>query len=294
MKIGFIGLGIMGKPMVRNLMKAGHELVVFNRSQPAIDELVADGAIGATSYKEVGETCPVIITMVPNAPDVRNVLLGDAGVLSTAKAGTIIIDMSSISPAESQKICAICAETGVRFLDAPVTGGEEGAKAGSLTIICGGEEALYNECTEILSAMGSKTVYCGPSGAGNTTKLVNQIIVAGNIAVMSEGLMLARMAGIDPKVAYEAVRGGAAQSFMLDTRGKKILDNNTETPSFSIDLHLKDLVNVIDAAHTFGSPIPMTSQIGDMFQLLQKKGMGKYDHSALSKYYELIAETTIV
>lgn len=293
MKIGFIGLGIMGKPMVRNLMKAGHELVVFNRSQPAIDEMVAEGATGATSYAEVGASCPVIITMVPNAPNVADVLLGDSGVLSTAPAGTIVIDMSSIAPDESKKFASICAETGARFLDAPVTGGELGAINASLTIMCGGEESLYSECVEILSAMGSKTVYCGASGAGNSAKLVNQVVVAGNIAVMAEGLMLARMAGIDPAVTYEAICGGLAQSAVMDTRGKKILDGDT-SPSFSIELHLKDLTNVLDTAHATGAPTPLTSQIADMFQLLKHKGMGKLDHSALSKYYEILSQTSIV
>lgn len=293
MKVGFIGLGTMGKPMVRNLMKAGHELVVFNRSQPAIDQMVAEGASAATSYANVGESCPVIITMVPNAPDVKAVLFGDSGVLSTAKPGTIVIDMSSIAPNESRIICDACAEKSVRMMDAPVSGGESGAIGGTLSIMCGGEESLFNECRELLSAMGTNIVYCGPSGAGNSTKLVNQTIVAGSIAVMAEGFMLAKKSGIDPKVVYEAIRHGVAGSFVMETRGKKILDADT-SPTFTIDLHLKDLMNAASAAHEFGAPMPLNAQVTEMFQLLKSKGYGRLDHSALSKYYEIMAGETIV
>ena len=292
MKIGFIGLGTMGKPMVRNLMKAGHEVVVFNRSQPAIDQMVSEGAIGGISYAQMGAECPVIITMVPNAPDVKAVLMTESGVLSTAKPGTIIIDMSSIAPAESRIIFATCAEKGVRMMDAPVTGGETGAISATLSIMCGGEKDLFEECRAILSTLGSAITYCGPSGAGNSTKLVNQIIVAGNIAVMAEGFMLARKSGIDPKVTFEALRGGLAGSPIMETRGKKILAGDT-SPSFTLDLHLKDMTNAVNTAHEYGAPLPISSQIYEMFNLLKSQGMGKLDHSVLSKYYEILTGETI-
>ena len=288
MKIGFIGLGTMGKPMVRNLMKGGHEVVVFTRSTPAIDQMVSEGAVRGESYAQIGADCPVIITMVPNAPDVKNVLVGANGVLSTAKPGTIVIDMSSIAPAESRNICEACAAKGVRMMDAPVSGGESGAVAGTLSIMCGGDKALFDECRDILSAMGKNIVYCGESGAGNTVKLVNQIIVAGNIAIMSEGFMLARQAGVDPKIAFEAVRGGLAGSAIMESRAPKVITGDY-APTFTVDLHTKDLTNALDTGHGFGSPMPLTAQVFEMFQFLRAHGFGKLDHSALAKFYEQVA-----
>lgn len=287
MRIGFIGLGTMGKPMVRNLMKAGFEVMVYNRSQPAIDQMVSEGALRGTSYAQMGADCPVIITMVPNAPDVKAVLFGDTGVLSTAKAGTIVIDNSSIAPAESRIICDECAKGGVRMMDAPVSGGESGAIAGTLSIMCGGDESLFNDCKDILAAMGSKIVYCGVSGSGNTAKLVNQIIVAGNLALISEGFMLAKRAGADPNVVFEAVRGGLAGSAIMEARAPKMLSGDT-TPTFTVDLHAKDITNALDTAHAYGAPMPITSQVLEMFSLLKSQGLGKCDHSALYKYYETV------
>ncbi len=288
MKVGFIGLGTMGKPMVRNLMKAGHEVVVFNRSQPAIDQMVSEGATRGTSYAHVGAECPVVITMVPNAPDVKAVLFGDSGVLSAAKPGTIVIDMSSIAPAESRNICAACAEKGVRMMDAPVSGGESGAVAGTLSIMCGGDRALFDECRELLSAMGRNIVYCGEIGAGNTVKLVNQIIVAGNMAVMAEGLMLARSAGVDPETAFQAVRGGLAGSAIMEAKAPKMISGEY-SPTFTVDLHTKDLTNAVEAGHSFGSPLPVTAQVFEMYQQLRAQGLGKLDHSSLAKFYERLA-----
>ena len=288
MKVGFIGLGTMGKPMVRNLMKAGHEVVVFNRSQPAIDQMVSEGATRGTSYAHVGAECPVVITMVPNAPDVKAVLFGESGVLSAAKPGTIVIDMSSIAPAESRNICEACAAKGVRMMDAPVSGGESGAVAGTLSIMCGGDRALFDECRELLSAMGRNIVYCGEIGAGNTVKLVNQIIVAGNMAVMAEGLMLARSAGVDPETAFQAVRGGLAGSAIMEAKAPKMLSGEY-SPTFTVDLHTKDLTNAVEAGHSFGSPLPVTAQVFEMYQQLRAQGLGKLDHSSLAKFYERLA-----
>lgn len=288
MKVGFIGLGTMGRPMARNLMKAGYEVMVFNRSTPAIDQLVSEGALRGGSYAEVGAECAVVITMVPNAPDVRAVLLGESGVLSTAKPGSIFIDMSSIAPAESRAICAACAEKGVRMMDAPVSGGESGAIAGTLSIMCGGDRALFDECRELLSAMGKNIVYCGEIGAGNTVKLVNQIVVAGNMAVMAEGLMLARKAGVDPETAFQAVRGGLAGSAIMEAKAPKMLSGEF-SPTFTVDLHTKDLTNAVEAGHSFGSPMPVTAQVFEMYQYLRAQGLGKLDHSSLAKFYERLA-----
>ncbi|MGI6028568.1 MAG: 2-hydroxy-3-oxopropionate reductase [Candidatus Heteroscillospira sp.] len=293
MKVGFIGLGTMGKPMVRNLMKAGHEVVVFNRSQPAIDQMVSEGAVNGVSYAHMGEVCPVIITMVPNAPDVKAVLCGENGVLSTAKEGTIVIDMSSIAPLASQEIAKLCAEKGVRMLEAPVSGGEPKAIDGTLSIMCGGEEALYEECRDILSVMGTTIVYCGSSGAGNTTKLANQVIVAINIAAVSEAFMLAKKAGVDPQRVFEAIRGGLAGSVVMDAKAPMILSGNTR-PGFKVDLHIKDLNNALATGHGVGSPLPLTSAVMEMMQTLHADGMGACDHSTLSKYYEKLSGGRLV
>ena len=292
MKIGFIGLGTMGKPMARNLMKAGHEVMVFNRSTPAIDQLVSEGALRGTSYAQVGAECPVIITMVPNAPDVKAVLCSENGVLSTAKPGTIVIDMSSIAPLATQEIVARCAEKGVRMLEAPVSGGEPKAIDGTLSIMCGGDEALFNECKPILSAMGASIVYCGAAGAGNTTKLANQIIVAINIAAVSEAFTLAKRAGVDPQRVFDAIRGGLAGSTVMDAKVPMMLAGNTK-PGFKIDLHIKDLNNALDTGHGVGSPLPLTASVMEMMQTLHADGLGTCDHSALSKFYEKLSGSAL-
>jgi len=288
MKIGFIGLGTMGKPMVRNLMKAGHEVVVFNRSQSAIDQMVSEGAIGGTSYAQMGADCPVIITMVPNAPDVKAILCGENGVLTTAKEGTIIIDMSSIAPLAAQEIASLCAEKGVRMLEAPVSGGEPKAIDGTLSIMCGGDEALFEECKGVLGAMGTTVIHCGAVGAGNTTKLANQVIVAVNIAAVSEAFMLAKQAGVEPQRVFEAIRGGLAGSVVMDAKAPMILSEKTR-PGFKIDLHIKDLNNALDTGHGMGSPLPLTSMVLEMMNTLRADGCGGMDHSALSKYYEKLS-----
>jgi 2-hydroxy-3-oxopropionate reductase len=292
MKLGFIGLGIMGKPMARNLLKAGHEVVVFNRSQGAVDELVAEGAGRGSSYAQIGADCPVIFTMLPNSPDVERVVCGEDGVLSAAKAGTIIVDMSSIAPLASQAIARACAEKGVRMLEAPVSGGEPKAIDGTLSFMCGGEEALFNECLPLLKCMGADVVYCGESGAGNTTKLANQVIVAVNIAAVSEAFMLAKRAGVDPSRVLDAIRGGLAGSAVMNAKGPMMIANNTK-PGFKIDLHIKDLNNALDTGHGVGSPLPLTAAVMEMFQTLHADGMGQCDHSALAKYYEKLAGDTI-
>ena len=288
MKIGFIGLGIMGKPMAKNLIKNGHELIVFDHFKESMEEVAKAGAKEASSNAELAADCDVVITMLPNSPNVKDAVCGENGVLSTAKPGLIVIDMSSIAPLASQEIAMACAAKGVRMLEAPVSGGEPKAIEGTLSIMCGGNEELFNECTPILKCMGSDVVYCGEAGAGNTTKLANQVIVAVNIAAVSEAFMLAKRAGVDPNKVYDAIKGGLAGSTVLNAKGTMMLANNTK-PGFKIDLHIKDLNNAIDTAHATGAPMPLTATVMEMLQNLHKDGMGQCDHSAIAKFYEKLA-----
>ena len=285
MKIGFIGLGIMGKPMSKNLMKAGHELVVFDLNQDAVAEVVAAGATGAESAKAVAEQCPLIITMLPNSPHVEAVVCGKDGVLEGAKPGTDIIDMSSIAPLASKAIAEKCAAAGVNMMDAPVSGGEPKAIDGTLSFMVGGKQEVFDQYKDILGAMGTSVVRCGDVGAGNTTKLANQIIVACNIQALSEALTLAKMAGVDPELVFQAIRGGLAGSTVMNAKAPMMIEGN-DKPGFKIDLHIKDLNNALDCAHTVGSPLPMTAAVQEIFQWLHNNGCGQDDHSSIIKYYK--------
>lgn len=282
MKIGLIGLGIMGKPMAKNLLKAGYELWVNNRSQGPMEELVACGAHAATR-KELAENAEVIITMLPNGPQVREVILGD--VIKDMRPGQIFIDCSSISPVVSKEIAAALAEKGVEMLDAPVSGGEPKAIDGTLSFMVGGKQAVFDRCKDILGAMGASVTRCGEVGAGNTTKLANQIIVACNIQAVAEAFTLAQKAGVDPEVVYKAIRGGLAGSTVLDAKGPMMIAGN-DKPGFKIDLHIKDLNNALDCAHTVGAPVPMTAAVQEILQWLHNNDCGENDHSAIAKYYE--------
>lgn len=293
MKIGFVGLGIMGKPMAKNLMKAGHELVVYDVVQAAVDEVVAAGASAAVNAGDVARACTTIITMLPNSPHCQAAICGEDGILCGAGAGTVIIDMSSIAPLASQEIARSCAAKGVKMLDAPVSGGEPKAIDGSLSIMVGGDETLFESVKEqILLKMGASAVYCGANGAGNTTKLANQVIVALNIAAAAEALTLARSAGVDPSLVFEAVRGGLAGSTVLNAKAPMMLENNFK-PGFRIDLHIKDLANALDTGHGVGAPLPLTAQVMEMMQTLKADGCGQEDHSALAKYYQKLSGTAI-
>lgn len=282
MKIGLIGLGIMGKPMAKNLLKAGYELWVNNRSQGSMEELAACGAHAATR-KELAENAEVIITMLPNGPQVREVILGD--VIKDMRPGQIFIDCSSISPVVSKEIAAALAEKGVEMLDAPVSGGEPKAIDGTLSFMVGGKQAVFDRCKDILGAMGASVTRCGEVGAGNTTKLANQIIVACNIQAVAEAFTLAQKAGVDPEVVYKAIRGGLAGSTVLDAKGPMMIAGN-DKPGFKIDLHIKDLNNALDCAHTVGAPVPMTAAVQEILQWLHNNDCGENDHSAIAKYYE--------
>ena len=293
MKIGFIGLGIMGKPMAKNLMKAGHELVVYDVIAANVDNVVAAGAQAGASSKDVAEQCSFIITMLPNSPHVKTVVMGENGVLEGAQAGTVLVDMSSIAPLASQEIAAACGEKGVKMLDAPVSGGEPKAIDGTLAIMVGGDKELFDQVKDVLAVMGSSVVYCGTIGAGNTTKLANQIIVAANIAACAEAFILAKKAGVDPAVVFEAIKGGLAGSTVMNAKVPMMLERDFN-PGFKIDLHIKDLNNAIDTGHGVGSPLPLTAQVMEVMQWLRKEKCGQDDHSALAKYYEYLAGVKIV
>lgn len=293
MKIGFIGLGIMGKPMSKNLMKAGHELVVFDLNQDAVAEVVAAGATGAESAKAVAEQCSLIITMLPNSPHVEAVVCGKDGVLEGAKPGTDIIDMSSIAPLASKAIAEKCAAAGVNMMDAPVSGGEPKAIDGTLSIMCGGPKALFDKYEEVLLVMGASAVHCGDvNGAGNTVKLANQIIVAVNIAACAEAYSLSTMAGVNPEKVFAAIRGGLAGSTVMDAKVPMMMERNFK-PGFKIDLHIKDLNNALDTGHGLGTPMMLTAQVQEMLQWLHNNDCGQCDHSAILKYYEQITGTEV-
>ena len=288
-KIGFVGLGIMGKPMAKNLLKAGYELVVFDINQEAVAEVVAAGAVKAENAKEVAAKSEAVITMLPNSPHVKTAVLGENGVLAGAKPGLVLIDMSSIAPLAAQEVAAAVAKQGVEMLDAPVSGGEPKAIDGSLSIMVGGKQEIFDRCVELLSKMGKSVVRCGDIGAGNTTKLANQIIVALNIAALSEALVLATKAGVDPELVFNAIRGGLAGSTVMEAKAPMILAGNFK-PGFKIDLHIKDLANAIETGHDVGVPLPLTSSVMEILQALKVDGKGQNDHSGIAMHYEKMAK----
>ncbi len=287
MKIGFIGMGIMGRPMAINLVKAGYDVTVSNRSMAKCEPVVALGA-KAGSYAEVAESSDVLITMLPNGPQVKAVMLGEDGVAAHMRAGSIFIDMSSINPVASRELCAEVGKYGVEMLDAPVSGGEPKAIDGTLSIMVGGRQEVFDACRDLLGAMGSSVVRCGGIGAGNTTKLANQIIVACNIQALAEALTLAQKAGVDPQVVFEAIRGGLAGSTVMNAKAPMMITGN-DKPGFKIDLHIKDLNNALDCAHSVGAPVPMTASVQEILQWLHNHEGGGKDHSAIAQYYETLS-----
>lgn len=291
-KVGFIGLGIMGKPMSKNLLKAGYSLVVMDKNQSAVDEVVAAGAQAAISPKEVAEQCSVIITMLPNSPHVKEVILGENGVFDGASEGTVVIDMSSIAPLVSREIGGRLAAKGIEMLDAPVSGGEPKAIDGTLSVMVGGKREVFEKHYPIMKAMAASVVRTGEIGAGNVTKLANQVIVALNIAAMSEALVLATKAGVEPELVYQAIRGGLAGSTVLDAKAPLVMDRKFN-PGFRINLHIKDLQNVLDTSHEVGAPLPLTAAVMEMLQALKVDGMGDNDHGALVRYYEKMAKAEV-
>lgn len=290
--IGFIGLGIMGKPMALNLIKAGHVLTVNDIHQEAMQTLMKAGAKPAASPKEVAEHSDIIITMLPASKHVQSVVLGDTGILAGARAGSIIIDMSSITPAVSTALAEEAAAKGVGFLDAPVSGGEPKAIDGTLAIMVGGKADVFERAKAILLDMGSAVTLVGDNGCGVTAKLANQIIVNLNIAAMSEALVLAAKAGIDIAKMYEAIRGGLAGSAVLDAKVPLILERNF-APGGTIAINMKDMTNVMDTAHEIGVPLPLSSHLLEIFHSLKVDGKLLDDHGGIVQYYEKLAHVEV-
>jgi 2-hydroxy-3-oxopropionate reductase len=291
-KIGFIGLGIMGKPMAKNLLKAGFSIVAYDLNKDAVEDVVKAGALAASSSKETAGKAEVIITMLPDSPDVRAVILGRDGVLEGIKPGSIVIDMSSINPLVSQEIEKELGKRGVEMLDAPVSGGETGAIQGTLAIMVGGKEKVFNESVEIFKAVGKNIVHVGKIGAGGFVKLVNQIIVAVNIAAVGEAFTLGAKAGLDPQVIYQAIRGGLAGSSVLETKAPMMFARNFK-PGFKIRLHHKDLQNALSTAKDLGVPLPLSSFVQQIILSLMTDGRGEEDHSALATFFEKMAKVEI-
>jgi len=292
MEVGFIGLGIMGKPMTRNLIKAGHQVAVFDIVPELVAELSASGAVRGKSAADVASRSEVTITMVPDGPEVEAAVLGPGGALEGAKAGSIIVDMSSISPIVAQKVGAACTAKGVEFLDAPVSGGEPKAIDGTLAIMVGGKQEVFDTVMPLFQAMGSSATLTGPIGAGNVTKLANQMMVAVNIAAMGEALVLATKAGLDPEIVFNAVKGGLAGSAVLNAKAPMVIARNFK-PGFRIRLHQKDLRNALAAAESMKVSLPFTSMAQQVLLALMNSGRGDLDHSAIATFIEDMAKTEV-
>lgn len=291
MKVGFIGLGIMGRPMAKNMLKAGVELLVADLNKEAVADVVAAGAEEA-SYAEIGERCERIIIMVPSGEITKSILFGEGGVASTVKAGTVICDMSSVTPVESQDCYQALKEKGVGFVDAPVSGGEPGAIAGTLAIMAGGDEKDFDEMKEYFNILGSSALLIGGSGSGSVTKLANQVIVNNTIAVVSEAFVLAAKAGADPQKVYEAIRGGLAGSAVLDAKIPMIVERNFK-PGGPIRINHKDIKNVVNTAHSIDVPIPYTAQLYEILQTLKIHGHMNDDHGGIVQYFEKLADVEV-
>lgn len=288
MKVGYIGLGLMGKPMARNILKAGFPLVVHNRSRSAVDELVAEGAIAAWTPAEVARQVDVVITNLPDSPDVELVALGENGVIEGAHEGLVFIDNSTIKPATARKIAAKLAEKGVSALDAPVSGGDIGAINGTLTIMLGGEEAALEKAMPVLEAMGKSITLVGDAGAGQIAKVCNQIMVAAQMVGMAELLIVAQKAGANPQKVVQAIKGGAAQCWALDIKPPRLFEGNRE-PGFKAYMQAKDLNIVLDTAREYGVPVPGTAANTQLFSAMLEMGMGDLDNSAVLGVIEALA-----
>ncbi len=279
-KIGFIGLGIMGKPMAGHLIDAGYELVVHNRNRDAVDELVGKGTIEAHSGKEVAEQSDIVITMLPDSPDVESVALGEGGIIEGAHEGLIFVDMSTIAPSVTTQVGEVLAKKGVQSLDAPVSGGDIGAQNATLSIMVGGDEDTFNAVKPLFDVMGQSAILCGPLGAGQTVKACNQILVAVTIAGVSEALTMGTKAGVDPIKIVQVLSGGLARCGVLENRGERMVNGDFD-PGFRIRLHYKDLNIIQKTSNDFGVPLPVTSEVFELFKTAMVKGRGELDHSGL-------------
>jgi 2-hydroxy-3-oxopropionate reductase len=291
-RVGFIGLGLMGKPMARNLMRAGYPLTVHNRSRAPVDELVAEGATPATSPEEVAAQVNVVITCLPDSPDVELVVLGPDGIIQGGPPGLTVIDMSTIAPAAAVRIAGQLAERGIRWLDAPVSGGDIGAQQGTLSIMVGGDKAVFQDCLELFQAMGKNIVRVGGNGAGQVTKACNQIVVAGTMAAMGEALVLAAKAGADVERVVEAIRGGAARCWALEVRAPQILRRDLG-PGFKARMQYKDLNIVLDAGKTYQVSLPVTGAVRELYTAMMAAGRGELDTSAVVTVLEDLAHVQV-
>jgi 2-hydroxy-3-oxopropionate reductase len=290
--IGFIGLGIMGKPMARNLLKAGYSLVIHNRSRDPVDELSREGAQSGTNSQEVAERSEVIVTMLPDSPDVEAVYAGDEGVFAGVTPGKLLIDMSSISPVVARKLAVEAQRRGCEMLDAPVSGGETGALGATLSIMIGGKTSAVERAMPIFQSLGKNLVHVGEAGAGQVTKAANQMVVGTTIAIISEALVLAAKAGVDPTKVRQALLGGFAQSRVLEAHGQKMLDRNFK-PGFRIRLHEKDMKIALATGSEYGVPLMVSGVVGQMMTAMKGMGNGDLDHAGLVKFVEELAKAEL-
>ena len=289
--LGFVGLGVMGRPMAKHLLKAGYPLVVHNRSKGPVDELASAGGRPAGSPKAVAEQVDILITMLPNSPDVELVALGPNGIIEGARSSLIYVDMSTISPLVSQKVGKALEAKGVRMLDAPVSGGEKGAIDAALSIMVGGERSTFDTVLPIFQVMGKTITHLGPLGCGGFTKLANQIIVAMNLTALGEALTLAKKAGLNRELTLKALGGGLAGSRCLEQKTPNYL-SNSYNPGFKIDLHYKDLGLIMESARALGVPLPTTAIVQELFGALRARGRGGLDHSGVITLLEDLASGT--
>lgn len=282
----------MGKPMAKNLLKAGYELVVLDINKSVEAELSTMGAETARNAAEVAAKTKTIITMLPNSPEVKEVALGEGGLIEGATQGSVLIDMSSIAPLASREIASALGEKGVEMLDAPVSGGEPKAIEGTIAVMVGGKKEVFDANYDLMMAMAGSVVYVGEIGAGNIAKLCNQVVVALNIAAVSEALVLAQKAGVSPDLVYQAIRGGLAGSTVMDAKAPMMMDRNFD-PGFRIELHIKDLNNVLETSRKVGVPLPLASQVMEIMQAIKQDGSDVEDHSSIVKFYEKIANIEV-
>ncbi|HLV36210.1 MAG TPA: NAD(P)-binding domain-containing protein [Spirillospora sp.] len=292
-KVGYIGLGIMGASIARNLMKAGNELVVHNRSRQIVDTLASEGATAANSPKEVAEQVEFVFTNLPDSPDVEQVVLGKDGIIEGAHEGLIYIDNSTIKPETARMLAEKLEAVGVTALDAPVSGGDVGARDGTLTIMVGGPQEAFDKAVPLFEAMGKAWVLVGDSGAGQIAKVCNQIIVGAQMAALAEALITAQKAGVDPSRVVEAIKGGAAQMWTLDVKPPRLFAGNRQ-PGFKAYMQHKDLGIVLDTARTYGIPLPVTSVIMQLYSAMLEQGNRELDNSAIITVYESLTNIKLI
>lgn len=290
-RVGFIGLGIMGKPMAKNLLKAGIDLMVCDLNEQAVKEVVEYGA-QASSYREIGEKCDIVFLILPNGDISKSVLFDEGGVAQTLTAGKVVCDMSSVTPVESKECFAGLEKIGVGFVDSPVSGGEPGAVNGTLAFMAGGRQEDFDKLMPYYNIMGSSAVLIGDSGSGSVTKLANQIIVNNTIAIVSEAFVMATKAGADPVKVYEAIRGGLAGSAVLDAKIPMIVERNF-VPGGKISINHKDIKNVVNTAHAIDVPIPYSAQLYEILQTLKIHGHMNDDHGGIVQYFEALADIQV-